>query len=898
MEDNLYLSIARVFEKGRGVAFLIEKFESPKNGIYGLWLSCTHVVGLKKNIDAFVSENSHSPLFSIKIQLEIENQLAQDKGDLTLLSSKKPLGNHLIPLKTTYEWDSIGHKVSMFGFPKSNRVNGIPENNILIQSVRTSNNKGFPQIFFKSSGITKGFSGSPIFDTKKSAVIGIVRELAKVDINGKMRDNVYGIPMSFIHEHFPELAPSPNLPINSNKVSVPGDKIIQFIDGEKIEFPKEITSIPNIVLEDIIGRKKELDQILEHLNSSNKVLLVNGIGGIGKSTLAKCYPLKYYSNYNHFIWIDVLSNFNLPKTIEDKKEQFIDAFVNNFVLLNNLKLNIDESFPKDIKLKIILNRIQNIKGNNLIIIDNTTDAIEYFDNFLPKSPNWKMLITSRERMTFFKELEIKNLELDDAKKLFYSHYDLEENDKYVISLLNSVELHTLTIELLAKSAKSLELTIENFVKLIDIEGIKKLDLPKIRTKYISEIGSLIPFAYLLKAFNISNLSENHKLYLSYFSILPSIDIPLKDMTTILGLDIKKSLKLKNTLDTLSSKGWLISDGPSIYRIHQVIQDVIKYQLSPDFNNCKELIDGVTKAVDYSSYENQLEKINFIPYGETILENIKTNNIEIARLYNSLSVLVEDVGQFQKSIFLANQALKMGKSFLKVDDDFIAEVHNNLGWTYMLLENFDEAIVQYKRALDIRENIIPPASRLPLAITYNDLGWTLRVSKKYSDAKKYLEKALKIRLEELGEFSPEVGQTYSNLSVVLIDMGENKTSIDMGKKALEIKEKLLGRNHIDVSTSYNNLAFCLNKNGNYLLALENILTCIEIEEKTIGKEHHLYSLRNYNLGLILQNLNRVDEAIVAFEKSLEVAKINYPKSHNRVIDAELKLVELKTLPNNI
>src|SRR5258706_16408815 len=53
-----------------------------------------------------------------------------------------------------------------------------------------------------------------------------------------------------------------------------------------------------------IGREDELNNIHQQLNAGeNLLLLVNGEGGIGKTTLASQYYLKYQDYYQHLAWV-------------------------------------------------------------------------------------------------------------------------------------------------------------------------------------------------------------------------------------------------------------------------------------------------------------------------------------------------------------------------------------------------------------------------------------------------------------------------------------------------------------------------------------------------------------------------------------------------------------------
>lgn len=68
---------------------------------------------------------------------------------------------------------------------------------------------------------------------------------------------------------------------------------------------KRLNDLPNPPIE-FIGRAFELSSTVELLQGGNQVLLLNGVGGIGKTTLAKKYLHSQYEYYNHIAWISVL----------------------------------------------------------------------------------------------------------------------------------------------------------------------------------------------------------------------------------------------------------------------------------------------------------------------------------------------------------------------------------------------------------------------------------------------------------------------------------------------------------------------------------------------------------------------------------------------------------------
>ncbi len=84
-------------------------------------------------------------------------------------------------------------------------------------------------------------------------------------------------------------------------VAEDGSTITQIFHKQH-QVPQQLTS--TLGKDNIIGREKELKAVSQRLNSDNALLLINGIGGIGKSTLASYYlhsqkdQFDYYGFFN------------------------------------------------------------------------------------------------------------------------------------------------------------------------------------------------------------------------------------------------------------------------------------------------------------------------------------------------------------------------------------------------------------------------------------------------------------------------------------------------------------------------------------------------------------------------------------------------------------------------
>ena len=100
-----------------------------------------------------------------------------------------------------------------------------------------------------------------------------------------------------------------------------------------------------------MGREEELEEVATLLQGKKPVLLLNGIGGIGKTTLAKKYLYEAYRLYDNIAWVSVLSEN------EEKEEGFrttADALGNDLELMESLGLEFDPKQDVMTRAKMVL----------------------------------------------------------------------------------------------------------------------------------------------------------------------------------------------------------------------------------------------------------------------------------------------------------------------------------------------------------------------------------------------------------------------------------------------------------------------------------------------------------------------------------------------------------------
>jgi hypothetical protein len=78
--------------------------------------------------------------------------------------------------------------------------------------------------------------------------------------------------------------------------------VTYIIQGKNVVVPRHLTNNIPVNAEHLIGRKDELKSIAGHLAQNRPTVLVNGIGGIGKTSVATKFMALHGHEYAHLAW--------------------------------------------------------------------------------------------------------------------------------------------------------------------------------------------------------------------------------------------------------------------------------------------------------------------------------------------------------------------------------------------------------------------------------------------------------------------------------------------------------------------------------------------------------------------------------------------------------------------
>ena len=623
----------------------------------------------------------------------------------------------------------------------------------------------------------------------------------------------------------------------------------------QLRYPRGLTRLPSLHLEtDCLGRETELEALQTLLHESGKVVLVSGLGGMGKTTLAAGYLQWLRNDYDYIAWIN-------------SSDDLMSSFALNEDLAKNLELPFIENEKIEDRFARLMNKLRNQPGRNLLVIDDVGDQVSEIAGQLPSGANWQVLVTSRLPLPDFREMKLGVLQASDALRLFRLHFQ-EGTDEDVQDLLIEINYHTLTIEVMAKTLNRLNglLTVP---ELLVILRERKLDDPRLQelvwTRHAGEERAI--FFHLMKAFELAKLSEEEIWLMQQYAVLPAMPIEVKTLADFLK---QEPLNLNRSVNELNDKGWIGKMGRGL-GMHRIVQEVVKYQKEPAIEELEQLVDAMANKMTTSEFGNPIiENLPWLEYAKKVADYFTSHTHlpeKAAILWNNLANVLSLAGDLNESTVLLKHVLVSYTYIYGTENLEVAGIKSNLALNYMDLGVFDLAAQLLEEALDsyIKNYGL---KHIETALILGNLGEAHRAIGKYDQAKEELETALKIDIANFGDNHPRVATVQSNLANVLRVMGKYSQATKLYRKALTINIKYLGADHPTVSLGYLNLANVLSDKGNFKKAKSLAKKGLNINIKNFGNNHPRVASSRSTLGNILNHLGEASQAIELLTMALE------------------------------
>jgi tetratricopeptide (TPR) repeat protein len=655
---------------------------------------------------------------------------------------------------------------------------------------------------------------------------------------------------------------------------------------------------PIINTTSVIGRQSDLDRLRTALADTSQVALVNGLGGIGKSTLAKLYIAENYQHFDHIAWLSFTG-----KSFED--------MVTSSLLAESLGLD-RKTIASDKLLPLIFQKLKDLEGNNLLVIDNAdhTEEVSKYRNRLPQGlGNWQVLITSRGVIEGFEQIPIDMLSPTDAKTLFLTHCPHAKSETEALEeLLNLVGLHTLTIELMAKTlAKSrrLKSVADLLVKIKDkkYEDSALLEEVWVEHKDKWAIGSNEEenrrikgvYQYLLAVFDIADLDRNKLWILKKIALFSPISINTDALLRWQNLTETRQQEVDDDIDWLVNHGWIEEfKNQGFIKVHPVLKDVIDAVTPLSFNDSLSSLYGIAEKIEIKKSNTMTElisKFKWLGYGETLFKHIEwtqkrekesiikpyphqeTKLIVLHVFFSRFSRLHQISGNFNNALLYVNRALDITK-----DISDINKRHHLAGDSYNLTASILIKLGKSREAGDYLLKSVNELSQIEnadieiftpifnFAEIYTQRG-------EYKEAEKILDLALDIHQEGSVDFA----KYMLNKAVLYTKTGKIKDALSLARDALHILNKKPDRNDLILAQAKNLTAAIYNANKLFSDAIPLLEEVVNFYTKNYGDTNSMVSSSYTNLANAYDGLDKKEKAIAYYEKSLRIGILHLDKT---------------------
>ena len=643
-----------------------------------------------------------------------------------------------------------------------------------------------------------------------------------------------------------------------------------------------------------VHREEEMSNVQKFLEQDGIVVLT-GIGGIGKTSLARQYAAKNRHKYKAIHQI----------SCRDSVFRGLSEAISISILPRERHgevLETDEAYGK----RILQWLKQHEESDVLYIFDDISPEDQAYSQV--KALRAEKILTSRwsKDRWICPVVEVSELKsIEEQKALFSQYYERElyENEQDNFAAISSmVEGHSLTLALIATYCREAAVGLERIRDLLEREGICNEESTPFMFAETKEASTA--YGHIKAILDFSSLNEEEKRLMAFLSLLPSEGIIKEELKLFLGENIFE------VLNPLRQRGWIQEGFVGADRwvfLHNIISEVVYREIYLKENyTYDKYAEYVMVDVDHIRDISFDQQRRVLLCGEILSYRLKDG-------IDKVNLLLLLVNQYEytrqtKEAFATLARLKMLLDKLGLNNSlYRGHYHNQMAMIFQREENMTKALVNIRRARKIykqcgKEAIGNYALALhneakmlcwlgkdaeaieledeaePLLKKYNpsyvgyvyDLRahtYSQLVEKMVQNAHKtrgtmaefYMSRARELLLKEFAcldhaveykaEYQAPIHEVASSLArraVVSSFLGNVKKAIADIHKALEFYEKTSERDSEDIAHIYEQMCIIYEKAGDLKKACHYGELAVQIFERRLGANASATKMARYNL----------------------------------------------------
>jgi tetratricopeptide (TPR) repeat protein len=597
-----------------------------------------------------------------------------------------------------------------------------------------------------------------------------------------------------------------------------------------------------------VGRDDELCDLRDLLQRSERVAIAAvGMGGIGKTTLARRYVQQHRADYPGGIWW-VAAERVVTQVLE---------YAGCSVGLKELPTDWNEA---QIVQHYLMQWDKLLPGRKLLVLD---DVGEYKDikHFLPQQGAFQVLMTTRVQMQRpVTCLALGVLKPSAAFRLLRQLLSDDERLRADVSsakeLCQWLGYLPLGIELVGRYLAETCGSVASVLAQLKEKALdaKAIDIVPDEMDYSLNVRAAIELSWQ----TLDGAAQQIALLLGLFALAP-----VKADWVVASLPNCDEAAVRDCLDRQLVKRSLLNRRAEDYQLHSLVRTFLQASLAVKPEQAEQALAlqrGFAQAMTAIAQTipatvtltQQTQVVGALPHLEevaarwsAVLEG--TDKIwcciGLARIYESSNLWIEAERCCKRS-------LEISKSELGDRHPDTASSLNNLAALHRSQGRYGEAEPLYLEALAIHKSEL--GDRHPAtAISLSNLAGLYRSQGRYGEAEPLFLEALAIRKSELGDRHPDTATSLNNLAGLYNSQGRYGEAEPLYLEALAIRKSELGDRHPSTASSLNNLAWLYSNTARLAAAADLMAEALSIFEETLGQNHpNTCTVRN-NLAAIRQ-----------------------------------------------
>lgn len=682
----------------------------------------------------------------------------------------------------------------------------------------------------------------------------------------------------------PSAAPE-DMPVYRNTAQRQGYQLI-----EKIPQPADL----------FVGREELLLEISKRFSAGDRILFLEGIGGIGKTELAKQYAAQNRFNYDRIVFITYLSS--LRDLVCDQTAIEIAG------LSQRPEETTDQFFIRKLQALRML-----LTDRSLIIIDNYgVDTDPDFSAFV--QGQHRVLITTRNVHPAYPSIKIGPISDPDVMlRLFALYYgeDIAEEDLPDIrEVLRLIENHTYTAELLARQMEASFMTGKELLNILE-QGRLANGLSETIT---GRRGNATAFEHIKAVFTVNQLSNEEMQVMREMALMGPSGLPalrFKEWANLPTFDL---------VNGLIHRSWIRKGDSRRISLHPLVQEVVREVLRPDAENCHEFLYRFCTYLYQAWYRPYTENLLIKDAVLSVAQYLQPFDISHACMWASLPNFLWQVGEFDASIHYQSILFDACLATLGEASMITGFIAKSLAGCYFNSGRIQESVPWYERGLQCMLAAGGPETE-DLAMAYEKVARcaTWEFCQDFAKAENNFEKALAIRKRlieklEAGE-NPgwleaclqydmrhakiRMGETYMEMGRMYQAMGEYHKAWDYADQYGQLQDSRSRSNMAyslyDKGVCHYHLGLAARVDGNepqaeeeFSSALQCLTEALDINMQMRGSLA-IDTLENQELiADTLAAMRRYPEAANAYTAALSMAEKLFGEDHPRAEQIKQKM----------